>query len=31
LTAPERETPTDCAPTARIASLTELPEVVCTA
>ena len=31
LTAPERETPADCAPTARIASLTELPEVVCTA
>jgi FMN phosphatase YigB (HAD superfamily) len=31
LTEPERETPGDCAPTARIASLTELPEVVCTA
>ena len=31
LTGPERETPSDCAPTARIASLTELPEVVCTA
>jgi HAD superfamily hydrolase (TIGR01509 family) len=31
LTGPERETPNDCAPTARIASLTELPEVMCTA
>ena len=31
LTEPECETPHDCAPTARIASLTELPEVVCTA
>jgi len=31
LTEPGHETPNDCAPTARIASLTELPEVVCTA
>jgi FMN phosphatase YigB (HAD superfamily) len=31
LTEPECETPNDCAPDARIASLTELPEVVCTA
>jgi HAD superfamily hydrolase (TIGR01509 family) len=31
LTEPERVTPDDCAPTARIATLTELPEVVCTA
>jgi FMN phosphatase YigB (HAD superfamily) len=31
LTEPRRVTPNDCAPTARIASLTELPEVVCAA
>ncbi len=31
VTDPERATPADCAPTARIARLTELPEVVCTA
>ena len=31
LTEAAREAPDDCAPTARIASLTELPEVVCTA
>jgi len=30
LTDPARAAPDDCAPTARIASLTELPEVVCT-
>ena len=31
LAEPSRATPDDCAPTARITSLTELPEVVCTA
>lgn len=31
LTEMDRETPDDCAPTARITSLTELPEVLCTA
>jgi HAD superfamily hydrolase (TIGR01549 family) len=30
ITDPARATPDDCTPTARIASLTELPEVVCT-
>jgi FMN phosphatase YigB (HAD superfamily) len=31
LAEPERDAPGDCEPTARIASLTELPEIVCTA